>query len=187
MLFSVFINGFAKYLKGKGFGGVEVGEDRLHLLLFADDIVMFAENGDELQEMINVLEEYCKKWRFEINVGKSKVMVCGSKKQIQEEEMEWRYGQNEMGRVKKYKYVGAWVNEECTWKEQILKVGEKAEGKSVAMRWWLFRQCQSKSGRVAGDGGIGIEVWGGKFGGVARWRRERWRRYSWECIKASSG
>ena len=77
ILYSIFINGFAKALKESGVGGVEVDEERLHLLLFADDIVMFAEDAGKLQEMLDVMEEYCRKWRFEINVGKSKVMVVG--------------------------------------------------------------------------------------------------------------
>ena len=47
VLFSVFVNGFAKELIASGLGGVEVGEERLRLLLFADDIVMFAEDGEQ--------------------------------------------------------------------------------------------------------------------------------------------
>src|SRR4051812_16334427 len=52
-----------------------VGQNELSLLLFADDIVMFAESAEALQAMLGILEEYCRKWRFEVNVGKSKVMV----------------------------------------------------------------------------------------------------------------
>jgi hypothetical protein len=65
-----------KNLKEKK-GGLEVAEEWLRLLLFADDIVLFAESAETLQEMLNLLSEYCRRWRFEINVGNSKVMVCG--------------------------------------------------------------------------------------------------------------
>ena len=65
---------------------MQLGEEELRLLLFADDIVLFAESGERLQEMLRVLEEYCKKWRFEINVKKSKVMVCGWNAGLQGEE-----------------------------------------------------------------------------------------------------
>ena len=77
VLYSIFINGFAKAFKNGGVGGVEVGEEKLKLLLFADDIVMFAESEEELQEMLGGLEEYCYKWRFEVNTKKSQVMICG--------------------------------------------------------------------------------------------------------------
>src|SRR6201999_2589578 len=36
--------------------------------------------------MWHLLEEYCKKWRFEVNVDKSKVMVCGTKFGLNTEE-----------------------------------------------------------------------------------------------------
>ena len=77
VLYSLFINGLAKKLKECGCGGVNVGVELLQVLLYADDLVLFAESAAELQQMLNVLEEYCGEWRFEINVGKSKVMVCG--------------------------------------------------------------------------------------------------------------
>lgn len=77
ILYSIFINGFAKAMKESGVGGVPVDGELLQLLLFADDIVLFADSAEELQRMLEVLEGYCRKWRFEINVGKSKVMVVG--------------------------------------------------------------------------------------------------------------
>jgi hypothetical protein len=46
VLYSVFINGFAKHLKKSDIGGIMVGQNKLSLLLFADDIVMFAESVD---------------------------------------------------------------------------------------------------------------------------------------------
>ena len=55
------------------------------MLLFADDVVLFAESAEELQGMLDVLEEYCRKWRFEINVGKSKGMVCGPERREEDE------------------------------------------------------------------------------------------------------
>ena len=73
---------------------------------------MFAEEGEELQKMIGVHEEYCRKWRFD-QCRKSKVMVCGSKEQIKEEAEEWWYAGKEMGRVSEYKYVGVLVTDDC--------------------------------------------------------------------------
>ena len=105
ILYSIFINGFAKAMKESGVGGVPIGNN---CCCFADDIVMFAESAEELQRMLEVLEVYCKKWRFETNVGKSKVMVVGGG----EEEGEWRYGGKVMGRVAEYKYVGVMVSED---------------------------------------------------------------------------
>ena len=48
VLYSIFINGFAKFLKEKGAGGVQVAEEWLRILLFADDIVLCAETEEKL-------------------------------------------------------------------------------------------------------------------------------------------
>ena len=69
----MFINGFAKELINRGVGGIRVGMDLLRILLFADDIVLFAEDAQGLQEMLDVLEKYARKWRFEVNVKQVKL------------------------------------------------------------------------------------------------------------------
>ena len=61
--------------KPKGFEGVDIGMLRLYLLLYADDIVLFAESEQELQKGLNLLEEYSDKWKFQVNVNKTKVMI----------------------------------------------------------------------------------------------------------------
>ena len=42
ILYSIFINGFAKAMTESGVGGVSIGEESLQLLLFADGIVRIA-------------------------------------------------------------------------------------------------------------------------------------------------
>ena len=66
-----------------------VGEDVLRILLFADDLVLFAEDDVNLQKMLEVLQSYSQKWRFEINVGKSNVMVCAAKSLLEGENGTW--------------------------------------------------------------------------------------------------
>jgi hypothetical protein len=167
ILYSVFINGFAKELIRKRAGGVRVGEDVLRLLLFADDIVLFAEDGGKLQEMLIVLEEYCHKWRFEVNVKKSKVMVCGSPQIIVNESGSWSFGGKLVDRVSEYKYVGVMVSENGTWDEHARYVKEKASGKTQDMQFWLGRHWEI-SPRVK------VDVWKSMVGSVLRYGSEVW-------------
>ena len=44
------------------------------MLLYADDIVCLTGNEINLQEMINVIKEWCEKWRLELNTDKTKVV-----------------------------------------------------------------------------------------------------------------
>jgi hypothetical protein len=167
VLYSLFINGFAKFLKEKSVGGVKVAEEWLRLLLFADDIVLFAESEEELQEMLNLLSEYCRRWRFEINVGKSKVMVCGPRGLTTQVTAKWWLAGKEMGRVRVYKYVGMWMNEECTWGDQMAMVREKAMKLTNMMKGWLFKHW-GLSVRTK------VEVWKAMVGSVLRYGSEVW-------------
>ena len=106
VLYSIFMNVFALELLRCGVGGVMVVGEWLRILLFADDIVLFAENAEQLQLMLDVLSEYCKKWRFEINVGKSKVMVCGPSYIRENDDVVWSLCGGVLERVRVYKYVG---------------------------------------------------------------------------------
>ena len=53
----------------------DIGLLKLFLLLYADDIVIFAESSNDLQKGLDVLAEYCKRWQLTVNIQKTKVMV----------------------------------------------------------------------------------------------------------------
>ena len=48
---------------------------KVFMLLYADDIVIFGKSANELQEGLNVLSEYCQKWKLTVNAAKTKAMV----------------------------------------------------------------------------------------------------------------
>ena len=45
------------------------------LLMYADDLVLFSEIANGLQQMLDCLFEYSQKWGMEVDIEKSKVMV----------------------------------------------------------------------------------------------------------------
>ena len=61
-------------------------------LMYADDIVLLAETGDELQEMLDVVGHYAQEWKFHFNARKSKTIVvranCEESWSISGEKME---------------------------------------------------------------------------------------------------
>ena len=69
-LFSMYLNDIEENFITKGFGGDDIGMLRLFLLLYADDIVLFAESEQELQKGLNLLEEYSDKWKLQVNETK---------------------------------------------------------------------------------------------------------------------
>ena len=72
-LFSVYINKMIKRLETSGLG-IELGGKRIPLLVFADDIVLCAEDEQQLGEMLNIIWEETQELRMTISQEKSMVM-----------------------------------------------------------------------------------------------------------------
>ena len=70
-LFSVFANDLVREVNDLDLG-VSMGESRVSLLLYADDIALVANSEEDLQTMLNTLHEWCRRWRVLINTNKSK-------------------------------------------------------------------------------------------------------------------
>ena len=45
------------------------------MILYADDIVVFAESKDELQRSLDALLEYCNRWKLVVHTRKTKIMI----------------------------------------------------------------------------------------------------------------
>ena len=75
LLFSLFLNDIEETFLESGIQGLDVNMFKIFMLLYADDIVLFANSPDELQEGLDLLSNYCKRWKLKINVAKTKIMV----------------------------------------------------------------------------------------------------------------
>jgi hypothetical protein len=71
LLSNIFINGIVQKVKEDGDGG-ELGDLRIPVLLFADDMVLMADGEEELERMVRKVKEYCEEWRLEVNVNQTK-------------------------------------------------------------------------------------------------------------------
>lgn len=94
--------------------------------MYADDIVMLAEDVRILQQMINRLEEYCALWNLVVNMDKSKIMVFRKAGRIANNE-KWRYNGNEIETVKSYKYLGMIFTPGLAFQEHIKERSSKAK------------------------------------------------------------
>ena len=70
LLFNLFIHDLEKYLVENNSGSIEINSTNLHLLLFADDLVLLADTPAGLQKSIQILGDYCSKWNLRLwNLG----------------------------------------------------------------------------------------------------------------------
>ena len=55
--------------------GIKLGHRKVSGLMFADDLVLLADNPQDLQAGLNALQEYCSKWALTVNHNKTKVLI----------------------------------------------------------------------------------------------------------------
>ena len=75
MLVSLYLNDIEEQFSHSNYDGLEVDMVKIFMFLYADDIVVLAKTSDELQRGLNLLADYCKRWKLTINVSKTKVLV----------------------------------------------------------------------------------------------------------------
>ena len=73
-LFSMYINDLEGELMQNDIDGIDIGMLKLYLLLYADDIVIFSMSSEGLQKGLDVLCDYCQRWKLTVNTDKTKVM-----------------------------------------------------------------------------------------------------------------
>lgn len=104
-LLSMYRNDIEDEFYLKGFDGIDIGTVKLFLLLYADDMTIFAETADGLQEGIKILETYCKRWKLTVNTEKTKVMVS-RKGGILPRDLKFYYNNQEIEIVRSFSYLG---------------------------------------------------------------------------------
>lgn len=72
VLFNLLIADMEKEMRKIKWGGVKLGEDRVYTLAYSDDMVLLAENKEEMRSMIESLEEYLERNGLEFNTEKAK-------------------------------------------------------------------------------------------------------------------
>ena len=77
-LFAIYLNDIETEFVQNNCKGIETDVLKLFLLLYADDIVLFANDECDLQKSLDVLHNYCQKWKLKVNVNKTKIMVFRS-------------------------------------------------------------------------------------------------------------
>ena len=95
--------------------GVNMGGRRVECIRFADDMVVLSESEDELRNMMQGLNETCKKYGMRINIKKTKSMILGGK----EETVRVSLKGEDIEQVEKFKYLGSWITKDMRCSTEI--------------------------------------------------------------------
>ena len=104
-LFSMYLNDIEDEFFLHGLEGVDIGSLKLFLLLYADDMTIFAETPAGLQKGLDTLKSYCNRWKLTVNIEKTKIIIF-RKGGILPRDMRFFYNDQEIEIVKTFSYLG---------------------------------------------------------------------------------
>ncbi|KAL4233948.1 hypothetical protein ACF0H5_005603 [Mactra antiquata] len=85
ILFSLYLNDLEHYMLSNNVTSVNIADHdldiylKLIVLLYADDTVIFANTECDLISSLDIFIDYCKTWKLDINVAKTKILVFGDR------------------------------------------------------------------------------------------------------------
>jgi len=141
LLFCLYINDIADILNNSGISGLDISPFRiLHLLMFADDMVLIAPTPRALQLKINLLHKYLQKHGLKVNIDKTKVMVFRRGGKL-DTGLSFHYNQQLLEIVNEYTYLGVIFSSFGVFKKAAMDFKKKGS-KAIGCLWNLF--CKNK-------------------------------------------
>ena len=121
---------------GTDLGGVELW---LAVLLFADDLVLIAEDEAELDRAMQAFSESCAKYGLTINFGKTKSMKAGRIPKDDTDGGMGCLGGWGIAEVDEFKYLGSLITSASSWAAEVKRRIGMAAGVFKALRKPLWR------------------------------------------------
>ena len=132
-LFNLYINDLFQDLEENKVGTVTLNDsDSINALMYADDLILLSTSKKGLQNSIDILEKYSKRWKLEANLKKTKCLTF-SKGNIKEKAQFIIYG-NKILNCNEYKYLGIIINKKGLFTPAIDELCCKAKRAIYAMR-----------------------------------------------------
>ena len=106
-LFKIFLLGLSDELNSTTDTHVpELNNVSISHLLWADDLVLLALDGQSLQKLINVVHNFCTKWGLSVNISKTAILIFNSSGRLLKESTGFTYGSLNIPSDNKYCYLG---------------------------------------------------------------------------------
>ena len=139
-LFAMYIDDLVEQLRVKNAWTV-CGECMVSSLLYADDIVLVAPDKESLEVLIKVVEEWCGRWRMNLNIAKTKILHFRKKsKNKTRSDHCFTFNSEVIEYVEQYKYLGLVLTEHLDWGKAIEEIHTKAN-RALALLNHRARSC----------------------------------------------
>ena len=113
---------------------VTFGENKLCCLTYADDVLLLAESENDMQELLNFVNDWCRKWRLIINLSKSNAMHFRNKGK-RRCNFDFKVGNETIDYASVYRYLGVHLIEHMDFNliaETLAKAGGRALGAVIS-------------------------------------------------------
>ena len=121
LLFNLFIDQIVTIVNENSENSIKIGGLPINCLLYADDIVILAENPNKLQECLDRVSEFIGERGLTISPSKTKCMT------LRPSEYELALCQNKLEYVSSYKYLGVTLDNGLTLKEHFTNCRSRVE------------------------------------------------------------
>ena len=135
-LFSLFIDSLIKEIKREGLG-INIGDLIISILAYADDLVLISENEENLQCLLDIVSQWCRKWRLSINNAKSGVIHFRGNR-VKQTTSKFLLAGREVNIVPEYKYLGVVLDEHLSYKPAT-KLLASAGGRALGSIIYKFK------------------------------------------------
>ncbi|MCG8049047.1 MAG: reverse transcriptase family protein [Candidatus Thiodiazotropha endolucinida] len=132
-LFSIFLNDLEAFLNSRNAHGITLDYDleeiyvylKIVILLYADDTVLFSGDEAGLRHALKVFQEYCTKWKMNVNTAKTKIIIFNSRTKPSGNASFTFNGQN-IDVIKEYKYLGIYFSRSGSFTAAKKHIAEQA-------------------------------------------------------------
>jgi len=129
-LFKAFINDLPQFLENAGCTGVDISHmKKVIALMFADDILLWADTPEELQLQLDALRDYCRLWQLEVSAPKTKIILSPHAKL----DSPMLYNGKVLEVVDNSAYLGVLFSGSTDFSAMIEKTLQKALGRQSAL------------------------------------------------------
>ena len=105
ILFIIFIDNLKEKLAN--YNQIVFNGGRVNMLMYADDIVLLSNSIEDLQNLFDELYDYCALWKLNLNMVKTKILICKTGRIALNEV--WFWGDQYIDRCDNYKYLGVFM------------------------------------------------------------------------------
>ena len=143
--FKIYINDLVTDINNHE-AGITIDNRNISMLMFADDIVLLAPTEDKLQEMLDIVNNWCSKWRLTLNGTKTEIIHYRHKSK-ERSAFQFKCGELNLQYTDKYKYLGVWLHEHLDLSvtvKEISKSATRALGKVIS----IFKNTGGSSHKI---------------------------------------